>query len=123
MQELLWYSLSHGIARSVPPQDVPVWFALLLVFGLLCGGALIVSGLTDCYRLLLHGRESTAVVGAGPEVAPRGRSARRRGVVASVHPQVAAPSAATPPGARAAGIVRGTMPACRLAASSGYCSR
>jgi hypothetical protein len=43
MQELMWYALSQGLTRSVPVQDVPVWFAALLLLGLLCAGVLIGS--------------------------------------------------------------------------------
>ena len=50
MQELVWYSLSNGISRPVPAQDVPLWFAALLFSGLLCGGVLIGSGMTQWYR-------------------------------------------------------------------------
>ena len=50
MRELMWYALSHGVSRPVPGQDVPLWFAALLLFGLLCGGMLIVSGMTQWYR-------------------------------------------------------------------------
>ncbi len=49
MQELMWYALSHGVTRPVPSQDVPLWFAALLVFGLLWAGALIGSGVTEWY--------------------------------------------------------------------------
>ena len=49
MQELMWYALSHGVTRPVPVQDVPLWFAALLLFGLLCAGLLIGSGVTEWY--------------------------------------------------------------------------
>jgi hypothetical protein len=49
MQELMWYALSHGVTRPVPSQDVPLWFAALLVFGLLWASALIGSGVTQWY--------------------------------------------------------------------------
>ena len=52
MQEFLWYALSHEVTRPVPGQDVPLWFAALLVFGLLGAGVLISSGLTQWYRAL-----------------------------------------------------------------------
>jgi hypothetical protein len=47
MQELMWYALSHGVTRPVPSQDVPLWFAALLLFGLLCGGLLIGAGMIE----------------------------------------------------------------------------
>ena len=52
MQEFLWYALSHGVTRPVLGQDVPMWFAGLLVCGLLGAGALIASGLTQWYSVL-----------------------------------------------------------------------
>jgi hypothetical protein len=52
MKEFLLYALSHGVTRPVLSQDVPLWFAALLLFGLLCGGVLIGSGLTQWYRNL-----------------------------------------------------------------------
>ena len=52
MQELLWHALSHGLTRPVPGQDVPLWFAALLVVGLLCAGALIGSGIVQWSRSL-----------------------------------------------------------------------
>jgi hypothetical protein len=52
MQELLWYALSHGVTRPVPGQDVPLWFAALLVVGLLGAGALIGSGMIQWSRSL-----------------------------------------------------------------------
>ena len=50
MQELMWYALSHGVTRPVPAQDVPVWFATLLLFGLLCASVLIGSGLLGALK-------------------------------------------------------------------------
>jgi hypothetical protein len=50
MQELLWYALSHGVTRPVPGQDVPLWFAALLVVGLLGAGALIGVGTVQWTR-------------------------------------------------------------------------
>jgi hypothetical protein len=50
MQELLWYALSHGLTRPVPGQDVPLWFAALLILGLLWAGALIGSGMMEWSR-------------------------------------------------------------------------
>ena len=47
MQELMWYALSHGVTRPVPSQDVPLWFAALLLVGLLCAGALIAAGMIE----------------------------------------------------------------------------
>lgn len=44
MPELLWHALSQGLTRPVPGQDVPLWFAALLVVGLLGAGVLIGSG-------------------------------------------------------------------------------
>ena len=44
MPELVWYALSHGVTRPVLSQDVPLWFAALLLFGLLCAGGLLGSG-------------------------------------------------------------------------------
>jgi hypothetical protein len=55
MQEILWYALSHGVTRPVPNQDVPLWFAALLLCGLLCAGVLLGSGMTQWYRSL-HGK-------------------------------------------------------------------
>jgi hypothetical protein len=52
MQELLWHALSHGLTRPVPGQDVPLWFAALLIFGLLCAAALIGSGVIQWSRAL-----------------------------------------------------------------------
>ena len=52
MLEFVWYTLAHGVARPVPSQDVPLWFAALLLFGLLCAGALIGSGMIEWYRSL-----------------------------------------------------------------------
>ena len=52
MQELMWYAFSHGVTRPVPIQDVPLWFAALLLFGLLCAGLLIGAGMIEwCGRL------------------------------------------------------------------------
>lgn len=56
MPELLWYALSHGVTRPVPGQDVPLWFAGLLILGLLCAGALIGSGLIQLVRNLYKKR-------------------------------------------------------------------
>ena len=50
MQELLWHALSHGLTRPVPGQDVPLWFAALLIVGLLCAAALIGSGMIQWSR-------------------------------------------------------------------------
>ncbi len=50
MQELMWYALSHGVTRPVPGQDVPLWFAGPLLFGLLCASVLIGSGLLDALK-------------------------------------------------------------------------
>ena len=50
MQELLWYTLSHGVTGPVPGHDVPLWFAALLVVGLLCAGARIGSGVIQWSR-------------------------------------------------------------------------
>jgi hypothetical protein len=50
MQELLWHSLSSGLTRPVPGQDVPLWFAALLIVGLLCAGGLIGSGMIQWFR-------------------------------------------------------------------------
>ena len=50
MQELLWHALSHGLTRPVPGQDVPLWFAALLIVGLLCAAALIVLGMMQWSR-------------------------------------------------------------------------
>jgi hypothetical protein len=47
MQELLWHALSHGLTRPVPGQDVPLWFAALLIVGLLGAGALIGLGMVQ----------------------------------------------------------------------------
>jgi hypothetical protein len=58
MQELLWYGLSHGLTRPVPGQDVPLWFAALLIVGLLCAGALIGSGMFQWSRSLHRKRAS-----------------------------------------------------------------
>jgi hypothetical protein len=56
MQELIWYAFSHGVTRPVPIQDVPLWFAALLLFGLLCAGLLIGAGLIEwCGRLHRRG--------------------------------------------------------------------
>ena len=56
MQELVWYALSHGVTRPVPTQDVPLWFAALLLFGLLCAGLLIGAGMIGwCGRLYSRG--------------------------------------------------------------------
>jgi hypothetical protein len=52
MQEFLWYVLSERVTRPVSDHDVPLWLAVVLVFGLCCGGALIASGLTQWYRAL-----------------------------------------------------------------------
>ncbi len=49
MQELMWYVLSHGVTRPVSVQDVPLWFAGLLLFGLLCADLLIGSGVAEWY--------------------------------------------------------------------------
>ena len=49
MQGLMWYVLSHGVTRPVPVQDVPLWFAGLLLFGLLCAGLLISAGVAEWY--------------------------------------------------------------------------
>ena len=71
MQELLWYALSHGRTRPVSGQDVPLWFAALLVLGLLCAGALIGSGMIQWVRsvhekrarvLRLRGRQTAGVL-------------------------------------------------------------
>jgi hypothetical protein len=43
--ELLWYALSRTTPRPVFGQDIPMWFAALLLFGLLCAGALFSSAL------------------------------------------------------------------------------
>lgn len=58
MQEFLWYALSHRLTRPVPDQDVPLWFAVLLVLGLLCAGALIGSGLIQWFRSVHKKRAS-----------------------------------------------------------------
>ena len=50
MQELMWYALSHGVTRPVPGEDVPLWFAALLLFGLLCGVMLIGSGVLGALK-------------------------------------------------------------------------
>jgi hypothetical protein len=47
MRELIWYALSHGVTKPVPGQDVPLWFAALLLFGLLCAGLLIGAGMIE----------------------------------------------------------------------------
>jgi hypothetical protein len=52
MQEFLWYALSHGITRPVQGEDVPLWFAALLILGLLWAGALIGSGMIEWTRSL-----------------------------------------------------------------------
>lgn len=70
MQELMWYALSHGITRPVPVQDVPLWFAALLVFGLLCAGLLIALGIIEgCRnphrRSVRPGRLALAATGKG----------------------------------------------------------
>jgi hypothetical protein len=52
MQEFLWYALSKGVTRPVAGEEVPLWFAALLVFGLLCAVALITSGLAGWYTAL-----------------------------------------------------------------------
>ncbi len=52
MKEFLWYALSHGVTRPVLGQDVPLWFAALLLFGLLCAGVLIGAGMIQWYRSL-----------------------------------------------------------------------
>jgi hypothetical protein len=68
MQELMWFAISHGVTRPVPIQDVPPWFAALLLFALLCAGVLIGAGVIEsCGRL--HGRE---VKLSRPAVARRG---------------------------------------------------
>ena len=57
MQELMWYALSHGVTRPVPIQDVPSWFAALLLVGLLGAGLLICAGMIEwCGSLHRRGR-------------------------------------------------------------------
>jgi hypothetical protein len=55
MQELIWYGLSHGVTRPVSSQDVPLWFAALLLFGLLCAGLLIGAGMIEWFGSLHRG--------------------------------------------------------------------
>jgi len=71
MQELLLYALSHGRTRPVSGQDLPLWFAALLVLGLLCAGVLIGSGMIQWVRsvhekrarvLQLRGRQTAGVL-------------------------------------------------------------
>jgi len=50
MRELVWYALSSEVVRPVTVQVVPLWFAALLVFGLMCGGVLLASGVTQWIR-------------------------------------------------------------------------
>lgn len=52
MKEFLWYALSHTVTRPVPNQDVPLWFAAFLLFGLLSAAVLIGSGVIEWYRRL-----------------------------------------------------------------------
>jgi hypothetical protein len=74
MQELLWHVLSQGLTRPVPGQDVPLWFAALLIVGLLWAGALIGSGMIQWSRALHEKRARVR------EVARRsGPSDRRTG--------------------------------------------
>jgi hypothetical protein len=50
MRELIWYTLSHGVTRPVAGQDIPLWFAVLLVLGFLCAVALIGSGIGQWFH-------------------------------------------------------------------------
>jgi len=50
MQELMWCALSHEVTRPVPSQDVPLWFAALLLSGLLGASVLIGSGVIQWYH-------------------------------------------------------------------------
>jgi hypothetical protein len=52
MQELIWYAISHGVTRPVPIQDIPLWFAAVLLFGLLCAGLLIGAGMMEWFGTL-----------------------------------------------------------------------
>ena len=71
MQEFLWLALSHGLTRPVSGQDVPLWFAALLILGLLGAGALIGSGLIQWSRGLYQKRARV--------LRSRGRAEKRPG--------------------------------------------
>lgn len=50
MPELMWHALSQGVTRPVPEQDVPVWFAAVLLVGLLWAVTLIGAGVLGALK-------------------------------------------------------------------------
>jgi hypothetical protein len=62
MPQLLWEALAHGLTRPVAMQDVPAWFAALLLLGFAGGGALITMGVIQGCRGTRRHRRSTPAV-------------------------------------------------------------